>query len=111
MFPKEKTWSKKAYRDAAKGESCKLRLPGCINAKETVALAHCPGWLNKIVGSGVIGAGKKTDDHNAVDACHHCHNLLDMRDPPGEMKTLIAKAFTAGRYLTIVNRIERGILT
>lgn len=100
-FNKSPRWESKRYRDAAKGQDCKIRLPGCRNDTETVCLAHANG----------AGVALKASDHNAVDACDHCHCLIDGRVPlRGFEREYVAKEFERARLETIINRIERGIL-
>ena len=97
-FPKPTRWRSPKYRDAAKGQNCTLRLPGCQNDTETVVLCHNNG----------AGMALKTSDHDAVDACAHCHSLLD-----GVWKFFPATKediFDQARIETMVNRIERGVL-
>ena len=99
-FPKHKRWSNKKYRDAAQGQDCKMRLPGCCNETETVVLAHRNG----------AGVALKHSDHDAADMCFHCHSLFDAPDkwPWSEDEMMIR--FNVARLDTIVNRIERGII-
>lgn len=60
-------------RQAAKGQTCTLRLPCCVGGTETVVLAHLRffGWA---------GIAQKPDDLLAVFACHACHDALDRRN-------------------------------
>ncbi len=99
-FPKPKRWQSKKYRDAARGQDCTLRLPGCTNNTETVILAH----------HGGAGMGNKNSDHDSCDCCFLCHQKLDRPDlwpfSPEEMEA----EFQRARLETIVNRIERGVI-
>ena len=114
-FPKPTRWQSKKYRDAARGQDCKLRLPGCRNETETVVLCHRNG----------AGMGTKASDHDAADACAYCHTILDGKTHPDEkllseyhriMLQVIREdrhmeeIFDRARFATIINRIERGIL-
>lgn len=100
LFPKPTRWQSEKYRKAANGESCKLRLPGCRDERDTVVLCHRPG----------AGMGTKSSDHDAVDGCRHCHDILDGRVPSLIERQDILRNFERGRLETITNRIERGIL-
>lgn len=99
--PKEKPWRSKKYRDAARGQNCTMRLPGCRNETETVVLAHRNG----------AGMGIKASDHDAADMCQHCHDVYDGRKKHlGYSKAILLKGFDRARLLTIINRIERGTI-
>lgn len=106
MLTKPKRWESKKYRDAARGQDCKMRLPGCMNDTETVVLAHRNG----------AGMGTKASDYDAADCCAQCHDRLD-----GRVEAVFASGtkmptdeigwyFARARLATIINRIERGIL-
>lgn len=102
-FPKPQRWQSKKYRDAAKGQDCKMRLPGCRNETETVVLAHRNG----------AGVGTKHSDHDAADMCQHCHDVFDGRKKAGSAtysSAWLEKEFVRARLETIINRIERGII-
>lgn len=99
-FPKPKRWKSTKYRDAAAGQDCKLRLPGCHNDTATVVLAHRNG----------AGMATKASDHDACDCCYHCHSILDRKDLWPFDGDLMESEFHRGRLETIINRIERGIL-
>jgi len=98
--PKSTRWKSEKYRDAANGQSCTLRLPGCRNERETVVLAHRNG----------AGMGTKASDHDAADCCYHCHMIFDRRDLWPYDKERMMEEFNRARLETIVNRIERGII-
>lgn len=101
-FPKPARWQSKKYRDAAKGQNCTMRLPGCQNDTATVVLAHRNG----------AGMGTKASDHDAADMCAHCHDIYDRRKRyplPGDYMTAVLR-FEQARLQTIINRIERGII-
>jgi hypothetical protein len=66
--------SKTPAAKSARAEDCTLRLPGCVNATETVVLCHLPGY-------GGSGMGTKPDDTEAVYGCAHCHDIRDGRVP------------------------------
>ena len=56
----------KKLTDAAKGNSCTLRIPGvCNHNPDTVVACHLPG--NK-------GTGTKNHDIFCIHACSSCHN-------------------------------------
>lgn len=101
MHQKPKRWESKKYRDAARGQDCKLRFPGCRNETETVVLCHRPG----------AGMGMKSNDYDAADGCHRCHTILDGGYvAEGKSRDWTENYFHRARLETIINRIERGIL-
>lgn len=59
-------------RKLARGQSCYVRLPGCLPDTETVVLAHV-----RII--GISGMGMKAPDLLACPACFRCHELIDSR--------------------------------
>ena len=78
-----------------------MRLPGCLNDRKTVVLAHRNG----------AGMGTKASDHDAADLCIHCHNAYDGRTHvQGWTKQRLTMEFNRARLETIINRIERGII-
>lgn len=101
-FQKETPWRSKKYRDAANGQNCTMRLPGCQNNRETVVLAHRNG----------AGMGTKASDHDAADLCAHCHDIFDGKKaaPRGWSQQSLTEYFDRARLKTIINRIERGII-
>ena len=100
-FPKPTRWTSKKYRDAANGQNCTMRLPGCTNDRETVVLAHRNG----------AGMGTKASDHDAADMCARCHDIYDGRTHLiGWTNREMSISFYRARLETIINRIERGII-
>lgn len=97
--PKEKPWRSKKYRDAARGQNCTMRLPGCKNKTETVVLAHRNG----------AGMGTKASDYDAADMCAYCHDHYDGRRK-GFATAGMEVEFARARLETIINRLERGVL-
>jgi hypothetical protein len=65
----------KKVRNAARGQECTLRLPGCLPGTETVVLAHLRRYSQ-------AGMGAKPPDWCAVFACASCHSALDLRNGP-----------------------------
>ena len=61
----------KKIRNAARGQSCTLRLSDCNFNPETTVLAHLP--------NGFKGMGMKGLDSVAVFACSSCHDAIDGR--------------------------------
>ena len=59
-------------RDAARDQTCTLRLDCCNRDPSTVVLAHlrCFGWA---------GTAQKPADYKAVFACSACHDEIDRR--------------------------------
>lgn len=93
----------RAYLDGARGDSCKLRFPGCTNDRETVVACHVHDRAS-------FGMGQKADDLSVIDGCHHCHSLLDLH-AHGMSRALLLEYLLRGLQETIRNRIERGILS
>lgn len=61
-----------AIRNAARNETCTLRLPGCNGDTATTVLAHLRFF-------GAAGTAGKPADYKAVFACSACHDQLDRR--------------------------------
>lgn len=61
-----------ALRNAARDQTCTLRLDCCNGDPSTVVLAHlrCFGWA---------GTAQKPADYKAVFACSACHDAIDRR--------------------------------
>ena len=61
-------------RNAARNETCTLRLSVCNHDPATTVLAHlrCFGWA---------GMAEKPADFLAVFACSSCHDEIDRRTP------------------------------
>jgi hypothetical protein len=63
----------KALRNAARDQSCTLRIPGVCSGDNTQTVgAHLRMF-------GAAGMAQKPDDLHMVDACHNCHSALDNR--------------------------------
>lgn len=62
----------KPARDAARDESCTLRLDCCNGDKATTVLAHLRLF-------NVAGINQKPPDYAAVFACSACHDAIDRR--------------------------------
>lgn len=62
-----------AYRNAARDQSCTLRIPGICSGDN----AQTVGAHLRMFGSA--GMGQKPDDLHMVDACAVCHAALDNR--------------------------------
>lgn len=93
-----------ALRDGARGQACKLQLPGvCIGGTDTTVLAHLP--------SAPHGMALKGDDLVAVEACSACHDAIDGRLPydwePGEREEVIYSALTRQLHSWVV----RGLIS
>ena len=72
MIPKTQPVRSRRLREAARGQSCTVRLPGVCNGNpDTVVLAHAP--------AGGRGIARKADDSHAAFACDACHSVLDGR--------------------------------
>jgi hypothetical protein len=104
--PKKTKWRSKKWRDAAKGQPCTMRLEGCCDGGgETTVLAHRNGG----------GMGTKASDHDAADMCFNCHHFFDNfngRINGGKaLMSWMNAEFDRARLETIINRLERGIVS
>ena len=76
------------YTKAAKGQSCQLRLDGCMPENETVVFAHLNG----------AGMGLKALPIHGAYLCLNCHDIYDGRkqlDPPIEREFLELEMYRA----------------
>lgn len=90
-------------RDGARGQPCKLQLPGvCVGGTDTTVLAHLP--------SAPHGMALKGDDLIAVEACAACHDAIDGRIgygwQPGEREEVLYCALTRQLHSWVV----RGLI-
>lgn len=86
---KVKPFRSQKLRESARGMSCTLRLPGCLNNPETVVLCHSPFLEHG------KGKGRKADDHYACYGCAWCHDILDGRIQAGFSKDELRQYFYA----------------
>lgn len=86
-------------RAAAKGQPCLIRLPGCAPGAENETVVLCHYRL-----TGACGIGLKPDDALAALGCHHCHAVVDGRQPPppGYTHEDVRLAFAEGVMRTIL---------
>ena len=96
IIQKHKYVRSKAYRDAAKDQSCTI----CGRNDGTTVFCHLnESWAGK-------GKGIKADDIAGFDGCAECHRNYD------SVKQIIADfEIMRAMYRTLKNRIERGIVT
>ncbi len=90
-----------ALRNAARDESCTLRLPGCNGDTATTVLCHI-----RLFGWG--GMSGKPHDFLACYGCANCHAILDANDPEGPcgyddilraMGETLARQFASGNLI------------
>lgn len=81
---------------AARGQPCLVRLPGCDGGGETTVAAHYRL-------AGLCGVGMKPIDLVAAWCCHSCHDVIDGRKPApsGYSRELIRLAHAEGVMRTI----------
>lgn len=93
-------------RNAARGQQCQIRLPGCLPGNETVVLAH---FRDLSIGSG---AGLKPSDLCAAWACDSCHSCVDGRrkGPYGSSRAELRLAHALGCLRTLVILEREGKL-
>lgn len=95
--------SSRKYRDGAKGETCKLNIPGVCNFdSETVVFAH--------IRDEHTGGAIKASDISGVDACSSCHANFDGQAGEPMIGATWMLYALRGLQRTLENRIERGIL-
>lgn len=70
----QKPAKSKTVRDAARDNTCKLRIPGVCKGDPATNVG---GHLRYF---GVAGASQKPDDIFITDICDRCHAILDSRD-------------------------------
>lgn len=90
-------------RNAARGQNCSLRLPGCRNDTSTVVFAHAPSIDN---GMGL----KQAKDFWGAFACSNCHDVVDGRVSTSDQRVLILERWLAGIYETQKKLIEAGLI-
>lgn len=91
-------------RNAARGQSCTLRLPGCNGDPDTTIFAHAPSIDN---GMGI----KTAPDWWGAFACSHCHDVVDSRVTTSAQRILIMERWFAGVYETQKRLIGMGLIT
>lgn len=85
-------------REAARGEPCMIRLPGCNFDPQTTVLCHYRM-------SGVSGMGLKSPDLLASWGCSACHAFVDTHS---DVDTKYA--FLQGVIRTQAELIRRGLV-
>ena len=88
-------------RQAAKGQLCLIRLPGCLHDAATTVLCHYPL-------AGVSGIGLKSPDELGAYGCANCHAIVDgrMPRPDGYTRNDIRLAHAEGVFRTWLRRTE-----
>ncbi len=93
-------------RNAAKGHSCALQIPGiCNNNPETVVLAHLP--------SDMHGMALKSPDWWGVHACECCHAELDRRTrhlSEQERAEILPALINDALFITWRRLIDEGLI-
>lgn len=92
-------------RNAARGQSCMVRLPGCDGGGETTVLAHY-----RMAGYG--GTGTKPGDlsHGAW-CCWRCHELVDFRHSlDGYTDDEVRLAHAEGVMRTVAELVRAGVV-
>ena len=91
-------------RQAAKGESCTLLLPGAgHHDPETVVWAHSP-----FLGDGK-GLAQKSHDFIGCFACHRCHDILDGRARPDFDHEFLRARFNEAFKQSLIRLYEREV--
>ena len=94
----------RAYLDGARGESCKLRFVGvCNHDSETTVACH--------IQDTNFGMARKAHDFSVIDGCSACHMYLDHGWVGKISETIRLRHIIRGLQETLLNRIERGIVT
>lgn len=86
-------------RQAARGEPCTVRIPGCWGGTETTVLAHYRL-------ADTCGVATKPDDEQGAYACAYCHDVVDGRRPApdGYTHTDVRLAHAEGVFRTQLRR-------
>lgn len=91
--------------EAARGGTCRVRLPVCNANPETTVACH---YRSVSMGAGM---GIKPNDLLCADACSACHDAIDGRTHiEGYTKADIRLAHAEGVLRTITARYETGVL-
>lgn len=93
--PKGKRIVSKPLRDAAKGQSCTLRMPWCNGNDETTVHCHVRAF-------GLSGIGHKPQDIHGYHGCSECHR----RELDAGFEDILRAVF-----LTQIRLIQDGIIT
>lgn len=107
LFPKSNPIRSARIREAARGQSCTVRIPGvCNNAGETTILAHF-SYASSGMGT------KPSDLASAAFCCFGCHEIVDRRAkrPHGVLQEDIEWCKARGMAETIARLVEMGIVT
>lgn len=89
----------KATRNAARGQTCTMRLWCCQGGTETTVFAHSDLSIH---GKAM---GRKADDLFGCDCCHACHREMHQR--PKEY----AEEFHRAMAETLIRRVALGVIT
>lgn len=102
MIEKQAAIRSNAIRNAARGQPCTLRLPGCDGGGETTVLAHLP--------YGNRGIGRKANDLHGAFCCRVCHDQLDGRALLAVSREELLEAIIRAHGETLDFLARRGIL-
>lgn len=93
------------FTEAARGNRCMVRLPGCSGGGDDTVAAH---YRSVSMGAGM---GIKPNDLLCADACFSCHQIIDGRTHvPGYTREEIRFAHAEGVLRTITARYQAGII-
>lgn len=104
-FQKSNPIRSRRIREAARGEPCTVRLPGCPDARETTVFCH--------FSYASSGMGMKPSDLSGAFADAYCHALVDGRAkrPHGVLLEDIEWCKARGMAETWGRLVETGIVT
>lgn len=102
---KRELYRNKKITQSANGQTCTLRLDGCLGGTETTVWAHSP------YSEDGKGGAQKADDIFGCYACQHCHDLLDKRKYIDIDDEFIRDRFHSAMKVSIRRLIDLGILS
>lgn len=91
-------------RDHARGQACKIRLPGVCNFNaETTVLCH-------LRMPGITGVGQKAPDLLGAHGCSSCHAVVDGREQSDLEREFVRMCFYEGVFRTQAALIAEGVI-
>ena len=112
MLLKRPRFRSRRLLDSARGQSCKVQLPGVCNHDPATVVAAHSNLLEH--GSGI---GLKSHDYFTAEACSACHDAIDGRSWPTNPDTgdrytpeEIVNVFDKALARTLESRFERGVI-
>lgn len=90
--------------EAARGQPCLIRLPGCLGQHESVVACHYRL-------AGFCGVGMKPPNWMIAFGCAHCHSVADFRVfIDGYSRDAVRLSLAEGVFRTQAKLFEWGLL-